>query len=174
MTDQEIIDNLVSAFNDSFISMFFPNIMTVAGQALLEELAKYVLACYRDVFTNCPKIWEAFAVHKIALILLNWPIAVTDEGTDGTVEITMPNNDTSDVQLYLKSRTIGGKKCEWAEYKNMANAPKTAAGDWQAKVDDLYGKCKASMGDIFMGGGSNWPDCIDDCGCDPKSKTYKW
>lgn len=164
MFTQEDIDNLVTAFNDSFLAVFFPNIEGTAGQQLLESIAEYTLSCFGGVFDNCPKIWFQFATHQIALTLVNWNLVITQD----SIVIQTPT-PTSDVQTFLKSRKIGEKTCTFEQSKRpfaSGNPPSVA---WKMKVDDLYAKCKMAQQPIFMGGGSNWPERVDDCGCEKKS-----
>ena len=163
MAQQADIDNLVTAFNESVLAIFFPNIGTDGGQALLASLAEYVIDCYPNVLAKCPNIWFAFATHKIALILVNWPIEITD------TSVIVSDPQAANAGLFLKSRTIGGKKCEWQEYKNEVNQP-GATNDWKLKADRLYEKSQTALMPIFGGGGSCWPDknhCTHNlCGCE--------
>jgi len=167
MVDQQDIDNLVSAFNDSFLANFFPNIDGVAGQQLLESLAEYVISCNDEVLSHCPKIWLEFAIHKIALILTGWGITIGET----EINIQTPSVDSS-VQTFLKSRKIGEKTCTFEQVKN-AQEISSSSGAWKAKADSLYAKCMMSRTELTIGGGSNWPDCIDDCGCDETHKRAK-
>lgn len=167
MVDQQDIDNLVSAFNDSFLANFFPNLEGAAGQQLLESVAEYVISCHDEVLRYCPKIWLEFAIHKIALILTGWGITI---GTD-TINIQTPSVDSS-VHTFLKSRKIGEKTCTFEQVKGGQEVS-SASGAWKMKADSLYNKCMMARTDLTIGGGSNWPDCYDDCGCDDTHKRAK-
>lgn len=163
MAQQVDIDNLVTAFNESFLAAFFPNIDTPEGQQLLEAIAEYVIDCYQFVLDNCPNIWFAFATHTIAVILSNWGITIGDS----EIIIETPQG-SSGIETFLKSRKIGEKTCTFEQIKEGTTFEDKPADSWKKKATELYEKCRLAHKPMFFGGGSNWPECYDACGCDTK------
>lgn len=164
MAEQAQIDSLVESFNGSFLSVFFPQIESDAGQELLAAVAEYVIDCHPRFINNCPKIWDDFAIHKIALIILNWGITVDGEN----VIVQTPSTDNN-VQVYLKSRKIGDKTCTFEQVKDSLNSGDSAAVSWRLKCEKLESLCDLACNDINEGGGSFYREGkVDHCGCDDR------
>ena len=155
-------DNLVSAFNDSLLALFFPNIDNAFGQELLENIAEYILRCECKLFSDCPGLWFDFATHRMAIILVNWNITVTDVG----INIATATSSAT-VETFLRTRTIGEKTCTFEQVDSEDISPTGPVQDWELKVNVLRGTCATANCALYTGGGSNLPECYIPCktGC---------
>ena len=151
---QEVTD-IAGSFTGSVFAMFFPNIGTDAGQEFLRSIIVYMLGCYPDLEKNCPKVWECFYLNWLAYTLSTWPVTITatEDGTTGGLSV----EDQSQVQClqsYLKSTTIGGKKCEWALYEHKHNKCNDSIKDgWKLAYENILADCECTT-QIWTGGGS--------------------
>lgn len=153
----EIVTEVVDGFTNSVFVMFFPNITTNAGTALLEALVCYMLECYPDIRERCPRLWKCFYLNWLASTLSSWPVGVsaTEDG-DGTVNV-----DTDAIgapKVYLSKRTIGGKQCEWKAYDHKCdNCEDDIKTGWSREWRKALADCEQAQAGLFLGGGSNFP-----------------
>lgn len=181
MADQVDIDKIVDSFNNSPMAIFFPNIVTDAGQALVAALAEHIIDCdFENIRENCPNIWCCYAAFLIAIMLATWPVSVclTTEVPAGELKIGDISDCGMDVQLFLKRKKTGMRECEWAQYKPSAKGcPPSALAQWSLRSKKMEEQCLLSQDELFMGGGSNWPSCATKCGCGSVADAWsveKW
>ncbi len=165
--------DVVELFKGNLLYAMFPNLDTEAGQAVLTAVTDYVMTCLGgyDILKRCPKLFECYVIHMIAWIIATWGFSITQatetEGeTDGSTFIIPPV--VQGAITYLKKTTVGRESCEWSEVTKCRNCNDSVLAQLKSKWQEAQRICEEASSPLFMGGGSNWPDCNPTgcCGAD--------
>ena len=160
-------EDIRQCFNDSLHALFFPDLVQSSeGQEYLLALSNYVLTCGngKTIAANCPDILCCFAQNYIAWLLSSWA-AVDAISDDGTICLTDPA--ASQPATYLKSKEIGGVRCEFDIVdvsKTCRVCPDTAVSAWRSEWEKLLNSCNASY--VICAGSYTPKICMPKgCGC---------
>lgn len=173
-------------FKSSILYGMFDHINSMAGNSVIEFLAKYYCSCYGGdfMFKKCPKLFECNAVHSIAYLIVTYGFKFTEatdpenEENDGSTYTVPPV--TTDLEKYVKRDMVGRVTREYDWPPKPSDVCRSCDDDvlnqWKGIIQESARKCKNAHSPLFMPGGSFYPDCDFNtcCGADHGKTQRPW